>query len=430
MNEPQSMLVLDADPEALLRAQDALRSAGHRVTATGDPEKAARLASSADVVLVDIALAVLEIVPRWQRRRTDPDGAEVRLSPPFGDGYAVLRSLEADPIAARFPVVFLRDGDSTQLRPPVRFGVVDYVAKPVTPPELVARIGDVLSASGPATGESWPSLPVESPAPALEALPKALRTALLVDGDTGKRTALSELLARHGFIVFEAADGEEALKVAHARRPWLIITEVNMAGMDGFEFCRRVRSHALLRHTPLVFLSGWDDYRERYHGLKLGADEYLSKQTPPRELLIRLQLVLKKYADLGTRTRKGPGMEGEIDLIGAPGMLQMCHLGRFSGVCTVRSGVGRAEIRLRDGEIVSASAGPLVGAEAVFEFLAWGRGHFEFVPGDPGDREPLPESFDFLLLEGCRRLDEGARRDGEGESQDDEPQSEPRSVET
>jgi DNA-binding response OmpR family regulator len=424
------MLVLDADPEALLHAQEALREGGHRVVGTGDPEKAARLALSADVVLVDIALAVLEIVPRWQRRRTDPDAPDVRLVPPFGEGYAVLRSLEADPIAARFPVVFLRDGEATQARPPVRFGVVDYVSKPVTALQLNQRIGEVLNASGPSANEVWPSLPVEAAAPALEALPKALRTALLVDGDVEKRTALSELLARHGFSVFEAADGEEALKVAHARRPWLIITEVNMSGMDGFEFCRRVRSHALLRHTPLVFLSGWDDYRERYHGIKLGADEYLSKQTPARELLIRLQLVLKKYADLGTRTRKGPGMEGEIDLIGAPGMLQMCHLGRFSGICTVRSASGRAEIRLRDGEIVSASAGPLVGAEAVFEFLAWGRGHFEFVPGDPVDREPLPESFDFLLLEGCRRLDEGARRDGDGDPEDGEAQPEPRSVES
>jgi len=430
--EPQSMLVLDLDPEALLRAQEALRDAGHRVTATGDPEKAARLAPAADVVLVDIALAVLEIVPRWQRRRTDPEEAAPRLAPPFAEGYAVLRSLEADPIAARFPVVFLRDGEATQTRPPVRFGVVEYVEKPVGASDLVRRIEDVLRTSGPKPGatEAWPTLPDEAPvpAPALEALPKALRTALLVDADTDERAALKDLLGTHGFTTFEASDGDEALKVALARRPWLIITEVNMTGMDGFEFCRRVRSHALLRHTPLVFLSGWDDYRERYHGLKLGADEYLSKQTPARELLIRLQLVLKKYADLGTRTRKGPGMEGEIDLIGAPGMLQMCHLGRFSGVCTVRSGAGRAEIRLRDGEIVSASAGQATGAEAVFEFLAWGRGHFEFVPGDPGDGEPLSESFDYLLLEGCRRLDEGVRDDGEARN-GAEAQTAPRTAE-
>jgi CheY-like chemotaxis protein len=199
------------------------------------------------------------------------------------------------------------------------------------------------------------------------------------------------------------------LKTALARRPWLILTEVNLPILDGFEFCRRVRSHSLLRHTPLVFLSAWDEYRERYHGLSLGADDYLSKQTDARELLIRLQIILKRFAEVGVRSRKGAAMEGGIELIGAPGMLQMCHLSRFTGVLTVRSGSGRVQIRLRDGELLSAESNEAKGAEAIFEFLTWSRGHFEFVPGDPGEGEPLPEKFDYLLLEGCRRLDESLR---------------------
>jgi hypothetical protein len=69
----------------------------------------------------------------------------------------------------------------------------------------------------------------------------------------------------------------------------------------------------------------------------------------------------------------------------------------------------KAKFRFRDGEILSAESGRLEGAHAVFDLLAWSDGRFEFVPGDPGEGQPLPQPFDYLLLEGCRRLDEESR---------------------
>jgi len=57
------------------------------------------------------------------------------------------------------------------------------------------------------------------------------------------------------------------------RRPWLILADVGMPEVDGFEFCRRVRSNALLSHTPLVFVSGSAKYKERHGALQLGADD-------------------------------------------------------------------------------------------------------------------------------------------------------------
>lgn len=441
--KPRSLLVLDADPRTRALVEDALTAGGYRIASTGDPRTALRMArdEAADLVLTDIGMAVMDAVPRWERRRTDPDPAG--SSRPISDGYAVLRALAMDPRAARYPAVFLKeDGRSGDRSQAYRFGVVDYVPKPVSPNLLLERVEEVFAAleagadapspeparPGPSSftppSPRWPE-PVRrrplvrsfNPAmaaeqvtvPAFEALPRGLRSALVVDTDEGSRRLIRTLLDSHGFTIYEASDGDEALRISLARRPWLIITEVNMPGIDGFEFCRRVRSHSLTRHTPLLFLSAWDDYRERYLGLKLGADDYVPKGTSPRELLIRIQLILKRYSDVGTRTRKGAGLEGGLDVIGAPGMLQMCHLGRFSGVCTARSETGRAQIRLRDGEIIAAESGRARGAEAVYEFLAWTEGHFEFIPGDAGEGDPLPESFDYLLLEGCRRLDEERR---------------------
>jgi len=154
------------------------------------------------------------------------------------------------------------------------------------------------------------------------------------------RAFLKDVLVRRGFTVHEARDGEEALRVALERRPWLIVTDVNMPRVDGVEFCRRVRSHSLIRHTPLIFLSGWDDYKDRYRGLEAGADEFLSKDTSIRELLIRIQILLKRYSDLGARSWRGPGMEGRVEVVGAPGLLQMCHLGRLTGLIDVEEVLG------------------------------------------------------------------------------------------
>lgn len=427
------VLVLDADPLARAVVEEILTAERYRVVSTGDPSTAARIVRNdgADFLLVDMGMAVLEAVPRWERRRSD--SIQVARSP-VAVGYAVLRALENDPRAARYPAVYLKENWSADSQT-YRFGVVDSLAKPiehgllrermeavfleVEPSEGVAeavparsdtpRAPAAIPPAQPRPSTSWP-VPGESvPAPAIDVLPKGLRTALVVDGDAEARRFVRDLLTPYQFTIYEAADGEEGLRVALERRPWLIFTEVSMPGIDGFELCRRVRAHAMTRHTPLIFFSAWDDYRERYLGLKLGADDYLSKGASARELLIRIQLILKRYSDVGTRTRRGAGLEGSIELIGAPGMLQMCHLGRFSGLCTVRAGTSRARFGFREGEVISAETGRVHGPEAVYEFLAWTEGLFDFVPGDPGATAPLAEGFDYLLLEGCRRLDDRRR---------------------
>jgi DNA-binding response OmpR family regulator len=409
------VIVLDREVESRVRAEAILTMHGYRVVATSDPAHAVTAARQevGGLVLADLSMGVIERVPDWERRRTDPPPLPTAV--PEGDGYALLCSLEVDPGALRCPVVFLKGKEDADRSHSLRAAIVGFLTRPLGEAKLLQEVGRVLARRGE-PGSSGSDGARALPGPGFEALPKPLLKALVVDGDEDYRQFIRSLLVPHGFEVYEAGDGEEGLRKAldPNRRPWLILTDVNMPGMDGFEFCRRVRKHALLRHTPLVFLSSWDDYWERYHGLKLGADDYLSKQTPARELLIRIQLTLKRYADVGTRTNRGAGMEGGIELIGVPGMLQMCHLGRFTGVCEVRSGMQRVQITFREGQVVDAEANRARGAEAVYELLSWTRGHFEFLPSDQVEGEPLGESFEHLLLEGCRRLDEQRRDTGPG----------------
>jgi CheY-like chemotaxis protein len=260
--------------------------------------------------------------------------------------------------------------------------------------------------------------PGQGSLPPLSNLPEILRSVLVADDNAAFRRFLSDVLRAHGFSVHEARDGEEALRLTLEKRPWLIIADVSMPVMDGFQLCKRLRGNSLVSHTPLVFLSGWDDYRDRHRALQLGADEFLSKQTPVRELLIRIYLLLQRYSDVGSSAASRPAMQGSVEVVGAAGLLQMWHQGRLSGVCTVRSGARVFKARFRDGEIVGASLDEHRDVEAVYAFLGWGQGHFHFLPGEVGAGDaPIGESFDQLLLEGCRVLDEH-RRSGSADGSD------------
>jgi CheY-like chemotaxis protein len=205
-----------------------------------------------------------------------------------------------------------------------------------------------------------------------------------------------------------------------------MLADLGMPEVDGFEFCRRVRANSLLSHTPLVFISDTDRYKDRYRAMQLGADDFLSKHTPIRELLIRVQLLLTRYSDLQEAAGKpgadgspaGGALEGQIEVFGAPGVLQICNQGRLTGIFTAREQDGPpqgekvAVFGFRDGEIVAATVDELTGPAAVYAFLAWTRGHFRFVPGDPGAGSPLAQSVEHLLLEGCRLIDEARDRGG------------------
>jgi CheY-like chemotaxis protein len=285
-----------------------------------------------------------------------------------------------------------------------------------TPANLVQEIVEQIPPPLPFTGAG------EEDFPDFNTVPEVLRTALIADEDEGFRKLLALPLAAQGFRIFEAADGATAWKLALEHRPWLMLSEIDLPELDGFEFCRRVRANSLLSHTPVVFISGSDKFKDRARAQQVKSSDFLSKQTPIRELLIRIQLLLDRYSDLSGQAQAGSGtgsvsglLEGQIEVFGAPGVLQICNQSRLTGIFTARAKDpdGSAEkvavIGFREGEIVNATVTDISGVDAVYSFLSWQQGHFKFVPGAPGDGAPLAESVEHLLLDGCRLLDESSR---------------------
>lgn len=418
MSPARTIVVVDDDEKARRDLEALLSGAGYRVKSSAEAAGLSAVRGAApDVVLSGVHKA----------------GA---------DAYPFLKALRSDPATAGVPVLVVGPaGELSERMRAFRQGAVEYVVRPFTPDALRRKIERILEsrdrqraaappgAAAPAAAEvaepvefeeldpedaeplalDPPSLPVSrGRLPSFELVPEVLRDVLVVDDNAVFRHFLRDLLVGHGFTVHEAVDGEEGLRVALEHRPWLILTDVRMPGGDGFEFCRRVRSHSLIRQTPLLFLSGWDDYRQRYRGLELGADDFLSKETSVRELLIRIQLLMRRYSDL-SRDRQESGMSGEIEMIGAPGILQVCHLSRLTGTLEAQRDGGEARVRFREGEVVGADCHGTAGTDAIYAFLAWETGRFHFTPGDPGPGAPVASSFNQLLLEGCRRLDESRR---------------------
>jgi len=116
---------------------------------------------------------------------------------------------------------------------------------------------------------------------------------LVVDDDEDIRSLLRVLLERVGAVVFEAPDGRDGLREFHARRPDLVILDVSMPEIDGWQMLDRIRD---MSDVPVLMLTARADELERVRGLHAGADDYVVKPFGKQELIARVQALLRRAA--------------------------------------------------------------------------------------------------------------------------------------
>ncbi|MGW7237712.1 response regulator transcription factor [Streptomyces sp. NPDC054804] len=122
------------------------------------------------------------------------------------------------------------------------------------------------------------------------AAPAATRV-LVVDDDPTVAEVVTGYLDRAGYLVDHAEDGPTALTRATAHWPDLVVLDLMLPGMDGLEVCRRLRGHA---PVPVIMLTARGDEDDRILGLEVGADDYVTKPFSPRELVLRVESVLRR----------------------------------------------------------------------------------------------------------------------------------------
>lgn len=116
---------------------------------------------------------------------------------------------------------------------------------------------------------------------------------LVVDDEPLIRAGIRALLNKEGYKLQFAEDGKQGLEMAFAESPDVILLDVMMPGMDGFEFCKIIRESEHLSDVPIVFISALDDKEARLKGFEAGADEYLAKPFDGRELRFRLRTLTR-----------------------------------------------------------------------------------------------------------------------------------------
>ncbi|MCG8363063.1 MAG: response regulator transcription factor [Pseudanabaenales cyanobacterium] len=145
-----------------------------------------------------------------------------------------------------------------------------------------------------------------------------MKKILVVDDDITLRAALTRHLVDRGFLVEDAASGVEALARFEQEPPDLVVSDVMMPEMDGFEFCRKIRASRSGQLVPFIFLSSLGEIDSRILGHNMGADDYLVKPFQPRELIAKIEGLLERshrihieiyrlIKQLGHRSDPSPG---------------------------------------------------------------------------------------------------------------------------
>jgi two-component system, OmpR family, phosphate regulon response regulator PhoB len=117
-------------------------------------------------------------------------------------------------------------------------------------------------------------------------------TILVADDEDDVRELVAYRLTRSGYEVIDAVDGQEALRLALEQPPDLMLLDVMMPRLDGYELTRRLRAEESLRSTPVILLTARSQESDVGRGFEVGADDYLKKPFSPDELVARVRAVL------------------------------------------------------------------------------------------------------------------------------------------
>jgi two-component system OmpR family response regulator len=147
---------------------------------------------------------------------------------------------------------------------------------------------------------------------------------LVVDDDQHIREVICVALRKAGMVAQEARDGKEALSRFAADPPALIVLDVGMPELDGLEVCRQIRKSS---DVPILFLSARDEEIDRVLGLEIGGDDYVTKPFSPRELVARVNVILRR----GAPRQHDPERAGNVLMRGDLTLDPLQHTVAFGG---------------------------------------------------------------------------------------------------
>jgi two-component system phosphate regulon response regulator PhoB len=122
---------------------------------------------------------------------------------------------------------------------------------------------------------------------------------LVAEDDPGVLRLISSNLKRAGFSVSEVTHGDKVMERVFAVMPMLVVLDVMLPGLSGFEICRVLKGDPRSSRIPIIMLTAKAQEKDRVHGFELGADDYVTKPFSPRELVLRVQAQVRKFPGHG-----------------------------------------------------------------------------------------------------------------------------------
>jgi DNA-binding response OmpR family regulator len=239
---------------------------------------------------------------------------------------------------------------------------------------------------------------------------------LVADDDLWILRMISTVLERRGHSVTLASDGAEALAAAITSPPDLLITDINMPRMDGWELIEALRERDNLADLPVIVLSELTDEDSRVRGYKLGVEDYVAKPFRFDELDLRVSKSLRRPttgSDVDSDEPADVGLVGSLDQVSLSSLLTMFELDAKTGLLQLaRFAAPTARLWMRKGRVVAAEldgSEDLSDAERVYQLLTWTAGRFEFHAQPVELEDRIKRRTTALLMEGARRIDEASR---------------------
>ena len=217
---------------------------------------------------------------------------------PVMDGLTLLRAVRADARLAHIPVVMVTaDAERERIAQAIAAGVSDLLVKPYTSQRLADKVLGALGARRRLPQAPLPSAAAGVANAANGARPARQKATLLVVDDTPDNVRLIADLFADDYRVRVAHSGEKALAVCQSDSPPdLVLLDVMMPGMDGFEVASRMRAYPGSAHIPIIFVTALTDAGSRARGLHLGAVDFVTKPIDPGMLRLRVQNFMRHIA--------------------------------------------------------------------------------------------------------------------------------------
>jgi len=226
---------------------------------------------------------------------------------------------------------------------------------------------------------------------------------LIVDDDTTITNFLTPLFAKKNYNAVIAEDGETALEKINLENPDLILSDVTMPGMDGFELYKKVQANPKTAETPFIFMTGMTAPTDQLKGLRMGADEYVTKPFDLRTLFDVIENVLVKAE------KEHIDFSGNLEKMNLEDIVQLIEINQKTGelVFTVHKNVTIGSIIFKNGCVVNAVTDSLEGEEAFYDLIARREGYARFYSKEVETPEKIKGNTMSMLLEAVRMQDEG-----------------------